>query len=252
MQLERFRAELEQFTSVHAMQDYLWGLDEKTRVQILTFWWHWWNNRNKVREGELPVEVAELTRRAMSNTLEYMQLFTPKTKPVPDCKWQPPPHDRVKINLDGAFTPGENFVSWGVVIRDHTGEVLLARDGRTDNTADPFAAEMIAMSQAISMAVDVGAHRAIFETDSKLLQEALDFTKADASSHAAIIEDIKFQLKMWFSNQSINACRRSANTVAHELAKLGRSCSFNNCIEWDSHVPPVVAVCVMGDLPVHC
>ena len=41
MQLERFRAELEQFTSVHAMQDYLWGLDEKTRVQILTFWWHW-------------------------------------------------------------------------------------------------------------------------------------------------------------------------------------------------------------------
>ena len=107
------------------------------------------------------------------------------------------------------------------------------------------------MAQAISMAVDVGALRAIFETDSKLLQEALDFTKADASSHAAIIEDIKLQLKMWFSSQSINACRRSANSVAHELAKLGRSCSFNECIDWDSHVPPVVAVCVTGDLPVH-
>ena len=109
MHLERNRIELEQITTVHAMQDFLWDREEKTRVQILKFWWHWWNNRNKVREGELPIYVPELIRRVLSNTQEYLQLFSGKTKHTTVCKWQPPAQDRVKINLDGAFTPASHL-----------------------------------------------------------------------------------------------------------------------------------------------
>ena len=49
--------------SVHVMLDYLWGLHENKRVQILTMWWHWWNNRNKVREGEMPESSEDVARR---------------------------------------------------------------------------------------------------------------------------------------------------------------------------------------------
>lgn len=180
-----------------------------------------------------------------------MQLFGAKAKHKPDCRWQPPEKDRVKINLDGAFTPGESFVTWGVVIRDDAGEVMLTRAGRKEHVANPFAAEATVMSEAVSMAAEVGALRVIFETDSKLLSKALDFTKVDSSPYAAIIEDTKFQLKMWFSQHSISVYRRSANSVAHELAKVGRSCLPHDSASWDSIVPPSVVVCVSGDLPVH-
>ena len=61
-----------------------------------------------------------------------------------------------------------------------------------------------------------------FPFSSSLAAEALDFTRADSSPYAAVIEDCKFQLELWFSKQSVALCRRSANYVAHELASLVR------------------------------
>ena len=78
----------------------------------------------------------------------------------------------------------------------------------------------------------------VFETDSQLLAEALDLRRVDSSPYAAVIEDIKYQLKMWFSKQIVTVCRRDANSVVHELAKIGRQCLPNNSISWNSIVPP--------------
>jgi hypothetical protein len=39
---------------------------ERDHLQILNFWWHWWNNRNKLREDELSVTAEELLRRFVS------------------------------------------------------------------------------------------------------------------------------------------------------------------------------------------
>ena len=97
------------------------------------------------------------------------------------------------------------------------------------------------MSEAVAMAVDIGALCVVFETDSHLLQEALDLSKVDSSPYASVIEDIKLQLKLWFSKQSITFCRRAANSVAHELAKLGSLCLPNDSIGWTNMVPPHVA-----------
>ena len=72
---------------------------------------------------------------------------------------------------------------------------------------------------------------------------------ADSSLYAATIEDLKYQLKMWFSKFSVSACRRSTNSAAHELAKIGRMCLPNNCMEWNTTVPLNVVVCVLGDMP---
>jgi len=73
----------------------------------------------------------------------------------------------------------------------------------------------------------------------------------DSSPYAVVIEDIKLQLKMWFSKQSVDVCRRSANSVAHELAKLGHYCLPNDSVGWNTIVPPQVVVCVSSDVPGH-
>ncbi|XP_073355102.1 uncharacterized protein [Aegilops tauschii subsp. strangulata] len=204
--LEKERQDLEEITSVHVMLDYLWGLHENKRVQILTMWWHWWNNRNKVREAELAVPSDELTRRVLSYTMEYLQIFSAKERKREQLKWHPPSPGTLKVNMDGGFRPGEGSITWGVVVRDDSGDVISAWAGRTEQVADPFGAEVVAFTQAISTAAELGALRVVFETDSKLLQEALDLGRVESSPYAALIEDSKFQLKMWFSRQQIIPC----------------------------------------------
>lgn len=107
------------------------------------------------------------------------------------------------------------------------------------------------MSHAIHTAADLGMVRVELETDSQLVAEALDLHKVDSSAYAAVIEDMKYQLKLWFSKFTIHVCRRNANSVAHELANVGRMCEPNHFMEWESDVPAHVGECVLGDLPKH-
>ncbi|XBI43378.1 hypothetical protein VPH35_108152 [Triticum aestivum] len=243
--------DLERITNEHAMLEYLWGLEEGKRMHVFTFWWMCWSNRNKLRKGETPLAPAVVARRARSSVLEYMQVYLPKTKTVSPDKWKPPAEGVIKFNLDGSFIPGENYVSWGVVARTSEGVLVAARAGRQENAGDPFVAEAIAMSNAVALAADLGVVQPDFETDSQLLAEALDLRRVDSSPYAAIIEDTKFQLKMWFSRFVVTVCRRSANSVAHELAIVGRMYPANHYVEFESDVPAHVAVCASGDLPRH-
>ncbi|KAI4975778.1 hypothetical protein ZWY2020_049385 [Hordeum vulgare] len=106
--LEKERMELEDISSVHAMLDYLWGLDLTKRLHILTFWWLWWSNRNKLREGEMPKTPTEIASTARCNVLEYLQIYIPQPKKIAEERWRPPGQGMVKINLDGSHIPGEN------------------------------------------------------------------------------------------------------------------------------------------------
>ena len=87
--------------------------------------------------------------------------------------------------------------------------------------------------------------------DSQLLVEALNINKVDSLAYAAVIEDTKYQLKLWFSYYEINVCRRLANSGAHELTSLGRMYGPNNYEEWDADVPALVAACALGDSAQH-
>ncbi|KAE8809796.1 Threonine dehydratase [Hordeum vulgare] len=74
--MEQEREELQEITSVHHVLDYIWRLSEIKRLHILTFWWLWWSNRNKLREGELPEAADEVARRTRANVMEYMQILS--------------------------------------------------------------------------------------------------------------------------------------------------------------------------------
>ena len=86
------------------------------------------------------------------------------------------------------------------------GSLLCARAGRIENINDAFAAEAVAMSQAISTTAELGLVQVEFEIDSQLLAEALDLRKVDSSVYTAVIEDMEYQLKLWFSKFFISVC----------------------------------------------
>ncbi|XP_073362988.1 uncharacterized protein [Aegilops tauschii subsp. strangulata] len=125
--MEPERMSLEKATSVHAMTDLLWGLHENKHVMITILWWHWWNNRNKLREGELPVSASVVARRVRCEAMEYAEAFQPVAKDKCLQHWQPPPDTMIKINTDGAFRAGESHAGWGVIARDTEGNIVTAR-----------------------------------------------------------------------------------------------------------------------------
>ncbi|KAI5020095.1 hypothetical protein ZWY2020_044983 [Hordeum vulgare] len=177
-----------------------------------------------------------MARRTRANVMQYEQIYSlPKAGQTPQ-RWRPPRDDMIKINADNSFVPGQEGSGWDVIARKAAGEVIAARAGRQDHVHDGFASEVYALAHAISCAAELGLVRVIFETDSSLLLEAMDFARVDASAYAAVIEDLKFQLKMRFSKQKITVCRREANLVAHQLASIGRMYAPNHFEEWKNIV----------------
>ena len=156
-----------------------------------------------MREGELPLSPAELARRTRSSVLEFGEIFCKKADKMSPDKWYPPAPGVYKINVDGSFVLGQEHAGWGVAVRLADGSLVHARAGRQEHTADAYTAEVIAMSKAITTAADLGMLRMEFEMDSQLLSEALNLRRVDSSAYAAAIEDMKYQLKLWFSFFSI-------------------------------------------------
>lgn len=94
----------------------------------MTSWWLWWHNRNRLGEGALPMIANDVVRRVQAHVLEYAEAFAPSVKAKCSLdRWRPPEMDVIKINMDGAFTPGESYAGWGVVARDELGYIVGAR-----------------------------------------------------------------------------------------------------------------------------
>jgi hypothetical protein len=105
------------------------------------------------------------------------------------------------------------------------------------------------MQEAFNLVAELGVIRAEFETDAQLLAAALSSRKADFSREATIIEDLKFQSRMWFSSCNIRFSKRHTNKIAHALAQFGAQCVANSTISWEYEVPLCVSNAVMGDCP---
>jgi hypothetical protein len=187
--MEDMRLKLEHLESATQKLDVIWELSGQDRLQILNFWWHWWNNRNKLREGELPVSAEELLRRSVSQTEEYLELFgkCKRSKEINRAKWMPPVEDLLKFNCDTAYNPRENYVIWGVVVREHQGKLVAASAWKMERIRGAFAEEFHALEQAIDVALNIGAIRVVFEITSEVLAIAMNRCGQDYSHQAASI-----------------------------------------------------------------
>ena len=172
---EHVRQQLVECESMGAAMDILWHLTEKDRMLVVVMWCQWWPQRNKVREGEKPMDHSQFACRAACSMEEFQGCFSKNAKPHATLqRWLPPPVDVLKLNVDGAHTPGARSGAWGVIVRDCDGVVVAARAGRSDHVADAFGAELTAVHKALDVAAEIGAVRIIVETDALLVEQALN------------------------------------------------------------------------------
>jgi hypothetical protein len=86
---------------------------------------------------------------------------------------------------------------------------------------EAFEAEATALSYAIQVANQLGVGPVTFETDCINLKSALTMNDLDLAPLGALIKDMKFYLRLNFTQASVVYAPCACNRHAHELAALG-------------------------------
>ena len=146
----------------------------------------------------------------------------------------------MKCNIDAVIFQQEGFMGYGWVLRDDERMVIAAKNGVMNGLVDPAMAEAMSCREALSWLKSLNISKVIVESDALQVINCLNGDHSDKSYFGNIIDDCKILSK------DLGVClfkfvRRSANQVAHTLAKATGSMSdrgvwFYNHPQFLSHV----------------
>jgi hypothetical protein len=100
-------------------------------------------------------------------------------------------------------------------------------------------AEVIACSEGARAAAEKGICKAIFETDSLILKQAMEDDSYRLAPAGGAIYELKQPIEGSFSSFEFVFAPRICNKVAHALAALGCSCSHESVLSWDDCAEPL-------------
>lgn len=127
-------------------------------MKTITFLWKWWDNRNKANAGELIQSCQEVTRAVITMTDEGQKSTETHLRAVSTCpqRWSPLEQGWLKINVDDAFLLSQSRGAWGFIIRDSSGELVMAGAGNAGLMQDVLMAETTACLRASEIAEQYG------------------------------------------------------------------------------------------------
>jgi ribonuclease HI len=131
--------------------------------------------------------------------------------------WTTPPAGVIKCNVDAAIFHN-NTVGYGMCFRNSVGHFLMGKSAHLHSSISVLEAEAIALLAAINTAISLGYHNVMFETDSKLLADAIN----SSSSFNNELGDLLVQCRGLLATNFdfvVSFIRRQANRVAHSIAR---------------------------------
>ena len=81
--------------------------------------------------------------------------------------------------------------------------------------------ELIACMQGVQAALNLGIGRLLLETDALMIVQAMNLDAFDAMAEGVTLEELKFLVRVNFSDFKCNFLSRVGNRAAHALAALG-------------------------------
>ncbi|GAU24451.1 hypothetical protein TSUD_364350 [Trifolium subterraneum] len=136
--------------------------------------------------------------------------------------WEKPALDWVKCNVDVAFVSGSGRTLMGLCFRDNSGHFMAGMTQWQQTVISSVEGEAWALLLAMEEARHRGLNRVQFESDSKVLIEAIHMKHRGNSEFLSIVHDI-LSLMSSFINFEVKFVRRQANLVAHTLARAANS-----------------------------
>jgi ribonuclease HI len=193
------------------------------------------------------LKIPRLARRSIHLVEEWHQVQECKGAKPPAQKehWLPPDQGWIKVNADGAMIQASGHGGGGVVARDHDGRFLAGSSHFFPSLLDPEHVELLACRKAIELANSRQMHRVVFELDSASVVSKLQVEESDRSVHGILIEQIKRELRNG-RDFVVKWARRSANEVAHRLAKEG--CELSSARIWLDVSPDCIKNALYSDV----
>ncbi|XP_059633308.1 uncharacterized protein LOC132276070 [Cornus florida] len=158
--------------------------------------------------------------------------------------WLPPLSGFVKYNIDANFQLHSTLGGGGVVFRDSNGTILYTVMFKQFLCSSALVAEAISFHHAIYWARSLGYQHVCFESDAKLVVNALAEGSSCPTKITSVVFTINRELQA-FSRTLLSRVQRSGNRVAHALAQLSREpLDFDRVFET---FPPLIAALALGD-----
>jgi hypothetical protein len=195
-------------------------MEEKVQVRVIVLLWHWWLERNRVREGERRRVAAELAFIVPAQSDEYLKIATKehRVQNSGSRHWCKPAEDVLKINVDGSFMTDTRKGGWDFVIRHANGSVIHAGADVIRRAMDAFHTEVLACLAGLKTASELGMTKVVVDTNSTMLVMALEGDTFSLAPAGGIIHEIKALIASSFVSFSVSYSPRVCNKVAHALA----------------------------------
>jgi ribonuclease HI len=202
--------------------------------KVATLLWFVWQNRNNKVWNDSSLHARQIGTQAATYWLDWAainSLLPEQHQPAQNAaaasfsaQWQQPPGGYLKCNVDASFYNLAGSTGWGWVLRDSRGVFKLAGSNCVNTPLSVLEGEAMALVEAMEEAIQRGLSYVIFESDSKLVVDAISSRHSGVSEFSLLISHIKSLLSLnnYFEVKYIS---RQANKVAHYLARAAFSMS---------------------------
>jgi ribonuclease HI len=242
----------------HNMREFIFnicrhGSDfEVSKAAVLM--WFIWQNRNNIVWNDSKLSAQQVGVQALTfwnqwATIngffhEQQQAVLPPTAANNIVQWNQPPFGFLKCNVDASFFNMAGVTGSGWILRDYRGQFQLAGSNIIHASLSVLEGEAMALIEAMEEVIHRGLSFVIFESDSKLMVDAISSRQAGVSDFSILISHIQSLLRLnnYFE---VKYVKRQANKVAHSLARAAFSMS-RRCI-FDS-VPPCIDSLLSNEL----
>ncbi|XP_019191037.1 PREDICTED: uncharacterized protein LOC109185555 [Ipomoea nil] len=211
--------------------------DEEVLARLVAVFWTIWLWRNDAVWNNKVLDVVSARDQMHRFCLGWKEAYGTMKHPAHQAvMWKPPPRHTLKCNVDAASsTEGASF---GAVVRNHAGDFVAARSGRIEGTVDPYMAEAIGVRETLSWLKEQHHMSIIVESDCLSFCNAFNSSSFDLSYVGLIVKQC-LSIPRDIGNVSITHVRRSANCVAHELARATGSTAVSGV--WIDIPPACIA-----------
>ncbi|KAM6598072.1 hypothetical protein CsatA_008596 [Cannabis sativa] len=205
-----------------------------------TLCWALWKARNKVVWNKYKPTVKEVLANS-SITLEHWRKAQDKhallTLSFNNSEegaelWTPPATNNLKINVDAALYPQHNTFGYGIVARNHLGRFIEAKTSYCNGSYPAEVIEALGIKEALSWIKNKSWKNAELETDSLLCVQAIKSNQKMSSTFGIVIEECRLLLSL-LQDVKLRFVKRSANRVAHAIARHSRFISDSCILEQD-------------------
>ena len=129
----------------------------------------------------------------------------------------------------------------GVIIRNDRGQVMAALSSKSHAVVDNEEAEVLACRKALEFAMDAGFLELIVEGNNINVMNSIRSARVDLSCLGNLYDDIQCMAGC-LRHVEFHSIRRSANGVAHSLARYARHLSKDTVWLEDSPSPALEAL----------